>query len=239
MINGKQCTIIWHVDDLKISHEDPAVVTVIIRQLNDKYGKIIPMISTRGKIHKYLGISINFTDTGKVKITIYDYVDKMISELPTKMIGESATPTSNHLFEIRDDDDTDQLLTPELSEEFHHLVVKTLFLSKWAWPDLQTAVAFLTTRVKSPDNDDPKKLSKLMQYLQEAQYLPLILEDDDSGVLKWYIDGSFAIHNNMKFHIGINLTMGKSTIYGGSLKHKLNLKSSMEVELISVSNKTN
>ena len=31
MINGKQCTILWHIDDLKISHEDPAVVTDIIR----------------------------------------------------------------------------------------------------------------------------------------------------------------------------------------------------------------
>ena len=30
MINGKQCTILWHVDDLKISHEDPAVRTDII-----------------------------------------------------------------------------------------------------------------------------------------------------------------------------------------------------------------
>ena len=49
MINGKQCTILWHVDDLKISHEDPAVVTDIIWQLNDKYGKVTPMISTPGR----------------------------------------------------------------------------------------------------------------------------------------------------------------------------------------------
>ena len=127
MINGKQCTILWHVDDLKISHEDPAVVTDIIWQLNNKYG---PMVSTRGKVHEYLGMTINFSDIGKVKITMYDYVDKMISKLPTKMIGKSATPASNHLFEIRNDGDDDQLLTPKLSEEFHHLVAKTLFLSK-------------------------------------------------------------------------------------------------------------
>ena len=75
-----------------------------------------------------------------------------------------------------------------------------------------------------------------MKYLQETQYLPLILEDDDSGVLKWYIDGSFAIHNNMKSHTEITLTMDKGTIYGGSLNHKLNLKISTEAELISVSN---
>ena len=197
------------------------------------------MVSTRGKIYEYLGMTIDFADTGKVKITMHDYVDEMISELPTKIIGEPATPASNHLYKIRNDDDTNQLLTPELSEKFHHFVAKTLFLSKQAQPNLQTAVVFLTTRVKSPNNDDRKKLSKLMKYLQETWYLPLILEDDDSGVLKWYIDGSFAIHNDMKSHTGINLTMGKDTIYGDSFKHKLNLKSSTEAELISVSNGIN
>ena len=100
MINGKQCTILWHVDDFKISHEYPAVVTNIIWQLNDKYGKRTPMVSTRGKIHECLMMTIDFGDTGKVKITIYDYVDEMINELPTKMMSESATTTSNHLFEI-------------------------------------------------------------------------------------------------------------------------------------------
>ena len=99
---------------------------------------------------------------------MYDYVDEMINELPTEMIGESATPASNHLFEIHEDNDDDQLLTPALSEEFHHLTAKTLFLSKRACPDLQTTVAFLTTRVKAPDNDDRKKLAKLMKYLQDT-----------------------------------------------------------------------
>ena len=184
-------------------------------------------------------MTIDFSDAGKVKITKYDYVDKIISVLPTEMIGESATPASNHWFKIRNDGNDDQLLTPKLSEEFHHLVAKTLFLSKQAQPNLWTAVEFLTTRVKLPDNDYQKKLSKLMKYLQETQYLPLILENDDSGVLKWYIDGSFAIHNDIKSNTGINLTMGKGTIYGGSLKHKLNSKSSTEAELISISNGIN
>jgi len=34
-INGKQCTILWHVDDLKISHVDPQVVTDLIDKLED------------------------------------------------------------------------------------------------------------------------------------------------------------------------------------------------------------
>ena len=92
------------------------------------------MVSTRGKVHEYLGMTIGFSDVGKVKITIYDYVDEMINELPTEMIGESSTPTpaASHLFEICDNDDVNRLLTPGLSEEFDHLVAKTLFLSKQA-----------------------------------------------------------------------------------------------------------
>ena len=32
-INGSQCTISWHVDDLKISHKDPAMVDEILKTL--------------------------------------------------------------------------------------------------------------------------------------------------------------------------------------------------------------
>jgi hypothetical protein len=32
-INGKQCTVRWHVDDLKISHKDKRKVTNLIQDL--------------------------------------------------------------------------------------------------------------------------------------------------------------------------------------------------------------
>ena len=38
-INGHQCTIIWHVDDLKISHMEKKVMEDIITCLNNKFGK--------------------------------------------------------------------------------------------------------------------------------------------------------------------------------------------------------
>ena len=51
MINGSQCTIMWHVDDLKISHIDPAVVTNIIKQLQAEYDQLMPLtISVGGTI---------------------------------------------------------------------------------------------------------------------------------------------------------------------------------------------
>jgi hypothetical protein len=37
-IDSKQCTVVWHVDDLKISHVDPKVTTTILNLLDAKYG---------------------------------------------------------------------------------------------------------------------------------------------------------------------------------------------------------
>ena len=79
-------------------------------------------------------MTINFMEIGKVKITMYNYVDEMIREVPTVMQGQLATPVYNHLFEHQED--KDDLLTLKLSEELHHLVVKTQFLSTRTRPNL-------------------------------------------------------------------------------------------------------
>jgi hypothetical protein len=98
-INGKQCTILWHVDDLKISHVDPNVVTEMIELLEGEFGKEAPLTKTRGKVHEYLGMTIDFSTPGKVKFSMIDYIQNMLNELPEDMDGESATPAANHLFE--------------------------------------------------------------------------------------------------------------------------------------------
>ena len=71
MINGKQCTIGWNVDNLKISHVDSEVVDDIINKLYERYGKEAPMVTKRGKIHDYLGMMLDYNIDGKVQITIF------------------------------------------------------------------------------------------------------------------------------------------------------------------------
>ena len=51
--NGKQLTIVWYVDDCKVSHEDPQVVSNIIDTLEEYYGDLK---TTRGRKHTFLGI---------------------------------------------------------------------------------------------------------------------------------------------------------------------------------------
>ena len=231
IIDGNQCTILWHVDDLKISHKDPNVVTDIITMLESEFGNEAPLTITRGKVHEYLGLTIDFSIDGKVMFTMIEYIKGMLEELPADFSGKAPNPASPKLFDV---DPAAAQLPKDLATLYHHNAAKLLFLCKRARPDVQTATAFLCTRVKGPDGDDYKKLRRVMQYLRSTAYMPLTLEADDMSLIKWWVDSSFAVHPDMKGHTGGNMTLGKGAMYGTSTRHKINTRSSTESELVSV-----
>ena len=142
VINGKQCTIVWHVDDLKISHVDGDVVTSIIEILDKEFGKHKPLTVQRGLLHDYLGMTIDFSIIGKVMITMIDMIEKMLDDVPDDMDGVKNSPAQEHLFKVNEDG-------VRLSEEkrviVHKNTAKLLFISQRARPDVQTATSFLCT----------------------------------------------------------------------------------------------
>jgi hypothetical protein len=88
IIDGKQCTIVWHVDDLKISHLDPKVNTTILNLLDAKYGQEIVggkrarLTINRGKKHDYLGMILDYSEAGFVKIDMCANLQKILQEMP-------------------------------------------------------------------------------------------------------------------------------------------------------------
>ena len=81
MIDGKQCKILWHVDDLKISHETSEVVASVIALINAEFGNEAPITVQRGKIHEYLGMTLDFTKPGKVMILMTEYIVNTLDSL--------------------------------------------------------------------------------------------------------------------------------------------------------------
>ena len=165
-IKGQQCTLVWHVDDMKISHVDSRVVDNIIKTLEQEFRKEAPLTIQRGKIHDYLGMVLDFTNPGKVAIRMEDYIRNMLTELPEDMEGMATTPATEHLLKVNE---APTYLNEKEAMFFHHNVAKLLFLCKRARPDIQTAVAFLSTRVKQPDCNDHKKLGS-NEVLAENHY---------------------------------------------------------------------
>ena len=111
-------------------------------------------------------------------------------------------------------------------------MAKLLFLCKRARPDIQTAVSFLCKRVKAPDNDDYKKLTRVMKYLRGTINMPLSLGADNMNIVKWWVDASFAVHPDMRSHTGGAMTLGQGVAYATSTGQKINTTSSTEAEVV-------
>ena len=71
MIGGKQLTVCWNVDNLKISCVDTNEVTKMIQWIESKYGE---MHGSRGKRHDYLGMWLDYSIMGEVRIYMEEYL---------------------------------------------------------------------------------------------------------------------------------------------------------------------
>ena len=155
-----QCTIVWHVDDLKISHVDPKVVDRILDYLTEQFEELS---TTRGNNHTYVGMAISFPGDGTVQIDMSPYLLEALEDFPEELDRLVTSPAANHIFEINEN-------SPKLSEErrekLHSIVAKLLFVSTRGRPDIHLPISFLTSRVTKADEDDWKKLRRLLQYVK-------------------------------------------------------------------------
>jgi hypothetical protein len=209
------------------------VIDDLISKLNSVFGTEAPLTAQYGHIHEYLGMTLDFSDDGKVKIIMDDYLQKVFDSLPNdgSYDGTAPSPAASNLFNVRAN-------APALNQSdkdfFRSTVARLIFLTMRARPDIMTAISFLTTRVCNPTVDDRNKLKRVIRYLRDTKRLHLTLEADDMRVFKWMVDASFAVHPNMRSHTGCAASAGKGSFLSISSKQKINTKSSTEAELVGV-----
>ena len=95
-----------------------------------------------------------------------------------------------------------------------------------AWRDIQPATAFLTTRVRSPDEDDWGKVKRVLSYLKGTLHMPLILSADLLTLSRWWVDAAYPVHDDCRGHTGAGMSFGQGMALRYSWKHKINTKSS-------------
>ena len=231
-VNGKQLTVAWHMDDLKVSHQDETALDEFIAMMEEEFGKETPLTIARGPIQEYLRMTLDFTEKGKVVVKMSAYIKNMLKDAPASMDGHAITPAATHLFKVNTDNP--KLMCKEKKELFVHLVMQGLYLSQRGRPDIRTAISFLCSRLNCPDKDDFKKLTRMIWYLRHTLYMCLVLGKDDSDSVRWWIDASYAVHPNMRGHTGATMSMGNGSIYSGSWKQKMVTQSSTESEVVGV-----
>jgi hypothetical protein len=230
-------TICFHIDDYKLSHRKKTVMDRMIGYRRQEYEIIFEdgsgaVTVSRGKIHKYLGMTLDYSVPGQVKITMLNYVNDILAAFDKAEPKGGGTKTSaapDSLFKV---DEYCEKLAQAKAVEFHNLVAKALYATKRARPDTCTAIASLTKRVREPDKDDWTKFVHLMRYSRGTRTMPLILSANGSGILKWWVDASFAVHPNMRGHSGGVLSLERVFPIVSSTKQKLNTRSSMETEIV-------
>ena len=166
-------------------------------------------------------------------ISMIKYLQKIIEEFPEALRGTKASPARDNLFDVREDEDR-KLLPEEQASQFHRTVAQLLFLCMRARPDIQTLVSFLTTRVKEPDEDDWGKLRHGLMYLKGTLHMKRYMGAESLCIIKWWVDASYGVHWDSKGHTGAIMSMGKGAMVNISRKHKLNVGSSTESELVSI-----
>jgi hypothetical protein len=131
IIEKKQMTIAFHVDDCKLSHENPKQMDSMMSWFREECESVFEdgsgkMAVSHGKVHAHLSVALDFTTKGQVKISMFPHVEETLeafhkakpSGASTKM---SAAPAN--LFEINKDCEK---LDKTKAKAFHNLVAKRL-----------------------------------------------------------------------------------------------------------------
>ena len=101
VVKGKQHTVRFHVDDILSSHEDAKVNDEFHQWLNKTFGKLKEVTVSRGKVHTFLCMELNFSGPGKLKVKETTHVQDMIDSCPVKIINAAVvdTPAGNNLMQ--------------------------------------------------------------------------------------------------------------------------------------------
>ncbi len=114
----------------------------------------------------YLGMTLDYTIHGQVNILMFDYINEIIDAFDKAEWYKVKCCSQRSLRGQRP-----QKAPAWKTVEFHNLVAKTLYTSKWARPNTWcTAIGFLITRVQVPDKDDWSKLVHLMAEISSQRH---------------------------------------------------------------------
>ena len=185
MIQGKQWTITLHVDDLKCSHVCKKANNLFEKLLDTKHGdnEIGRVKAIRGKHHDCLGMKLDFSTKGKLKVDMQHCMKDMLEDFSVKFKSTNTvlTPANKFLFSVDDGKAIDETQ----AEQHHIFVAKELFVSKRGRPDMQPVMAGLCAQVQESNEGGWTKLLKLMKCSNGTKELVLVSSTNNLKCIVW------------------------------------------------------
>ena len=85
VMKNNQHTIRFHVDNVMFSHINPKVNDEFEEWAQRKYGNLKPVTIVRGKVHKFLGMTLDFSTPGEVRVIPGEYSKDIVSSWPENL----------------------------------------------------------------------------------------------------------------------------------------------------------
>ena len=120
-IHGGQCTILWYVDEVKISHKNQEVIDNIIRDLQSSFGDLNIQ---NGNQHTYLGMKIKMNKDSAIDSNMTDFIEGVIGFFPEIIKSGVSSNATRNMFNIR----TEQERLPDDKKQICHLIEAKLSL---------------------------------------------------------------------------------------------------------------
>ena len=92
-------TLMWHVDDIKVSHKNTYQITKFSSYLSSMYGDKLTV--KQGNVHEYIGMYLYCSEGVSVKVSMIKYTGKILRTLPENIVGSAVSPAAEHLFKVR------------------------------------------------------------------------------------------------------------------------------------------
>ena len=143
ILNGKQCTIAWYVDDSMTSHNDSTVVDMVMKR------------------HEFLGIKIVFLDNGTAELDMSSYLRNAIIASGLNIERYAMTAAKRDLCTI---DKGSPHLSVDEPERYISSVYMLMHAALRARGDLCPTLSFLSSRVAAPTKQDQQKLKRLLEF---------------------------------------------------------------------------
>ena len=218
-MDGVQCTIAVHVDNLIITSVNADMIEYACAHVKVKYGDI-----TRcdGPVLNYLSMMFDLFKSGEVRMTMKGYIEETLAF--AGVTGKAKSPATDGLFETR----AGATLVSETQREwFHSIVAKLSYLSKKAKPECLTDMAFLATRVTRCTSDDVENLGRVLKYITDTKEMGVLFRP--GRLVRVYVDAAYGVHSDGKSHTGSCVVIGDvGAVHCKSSKQSIVTKSSTE-----------
>jgi len=230
LTSKEETYIIIHVDDTFIFTNAMHYAEEFVRKMNKHYEVTIDI-----KADSFLGLNLEHTSNGEVKLTQPKLLRKLFAEYPLRPSARKQKEPS-HPYGPNSSDKQPETAEPqeEISvTQYMRLLGILMYLTK-SRPDILAACSFAATKSKAPTANDYSQLYHIVDYLRATQHLGHRIKKCTDQQLQLYceVDASYLLHDDSKGHTGYTIAFNKiGTWYNKSSKQSLVTTSSTHAEM--------